>query len=424
MKTNTLLLMSLMALTSVHGVELAPESLQAHDWFGWSMDVDGSYMAVGAPYDNQGASNSGAVYIYERTKSGWQQAAGLKAAQPQAGAQFGYSVAIRGDLLIVGANLEDHEHTDWRQVRRDAGAVYIFNRTGREWKQTARIVSSKAKDMDQFGFTVDIQNETAVVGVPIYCETSDWGDQVHGAVCIFQRVDGKWQESDFVQLAREKKQGDQFGRTVAIHGDTLFVTGHDDFVGVIHVYEKIQNKWTYRYKLRPQELTNQCNFGTSLAVCSDMLVANAWLDDQKGLDAGCVFVFEFKKDEKNPDDPNSRGMWKQTEILTAGDAKAGDAFGKSVALAGGTILVGAPYADIEQSDSAGAVYVFEKKDGGFKQVRKIVESKPQRGARLGSSVCVSGSDYLSGAMHSDARGCNSGKVLAVESAGACVIEPK
>ena len=109
--------------------------------------------------------------------------------------------------------------------------------------------------------------------------------------------------------------------------------------------------------------------------------------------------------------------WKMVKILTADDGKIGDAFGTSVDIRDNTVTAGAPYVDLGKNDSAGALYVFEKSAKGWNQVRKIEEDKPEWGARLGSSAAIAEKDFLIGAVHSDDKGVDSGKVVCEKRTG-------
>lgn len=557
-----LVISSVLITVSVFGAQLDPKVLRSHDWFGGAIDVDGDYAVVGARYDDEGGSNAGAAYVFRRSGDGWKQAAKLMPEKPQAGANFGQSVAIRGDLVIVGAQLEDHANADWLKVKRDAGAAYIFKRSGKEWTQVARLVSSKAQQWDQFGFAVDIEGEVAVAGAPIYSATDREGNLLHGAVCAFENVNSGWREAAFLEL-KEPRQADQHGQAVAVSGTTLFVGGADNGRGAIHIYRKAEKKWRYSHKIQPSETTRLCRFGTALAVDGDKMVVGAKFDDTVARDAGCVFVFEradtalssvngmnilsdpeikathalmmksrpkitasheqravgnlldvdkdnrwtvggsqklgawlmlafkrplkvvhivldagksagdyprgyevyFSNDGKKWGDPVAKGKgttavteirdlsgkpkyikvvqtssqgpnwsihdlringfslsggakdWKMVKILTADDGKIGDAFGTSVDIRDNTVTAGAPYVDLGKNDSAGALYVFEKSAKGWNQVRKIEEDKPEWGARLGSSAAIAEKDFLIGAVHSDDKGVDSGKVVCEKRTG-------
>ena len=136
---------------------------QVLDYFGWSVSIssDGTYAIVGAYEEDGGAgdpiSNAGAVYVYVRSDSTWSQQAILRASDAQASDKFGQSVSISGDgsYAIVGARGENS----------NAGAVYVFTRSGSTWTQQAKLTASDAEANDQFGWSVSINPDATYAAV-------------------------------------------------------------------------------------------------------------------------------------------------------------------------------------------------------------------------------------------------------------------
>jgi hypothetical protein len=135
------------------------------DYFGWSVSISGDYAIVGAPYeDTGGTTDAGAAYIYKRDPSTgvWGSEQKIQASDKQQGDEFGFSVSISGDYAIVGAYLEDTGGTT------NAGAAYIYKRDSSTgvWGSEQKIQASDKQTQDQYGHSVSISNEYAIVGAP------------------------------------------------------------------------------------------------------------------------------------------------------------------------------------------------------------------------------------------------------------------
>jgi hypothetical protein len=219
------------------------------DSFGLFVAISGDTVVVGAPFEasnatgvngNQGdnsALDSGAVYVFVRTGGVWVQQAYLKASNTGAGDRFGFSVAISGDTVVVGAYSEASNATGVNGYQGDnsaldSGAVYVFVRTGGVWAQQAYLKASNTGAGDWFGFSVAIFGDTVVVGA--YSEASNatgvngnQGDNSaldSGAVYVFVRTGGVWVQQAYLK-ASNTGAGDEFGYCVAIFGDTVVVGG-------------------------------------------------------------------------------------------------------------------------------------------------------------------------------------------------------
>ena len=186
---------------------------EANDLFGFSVSIsgDGNTAIVGAYFEDTGAFNAGAAYVFVRSGSTWTQQAKIQASDKQESDYFGYAVSISddGNTAIVGAYYEDPGAAD-------AGAAYIFVRSGSTWTEQAKIQASDKEVADYFGFAVSISGDgnTAIVGA--YYE--DTGANAAGAAYIFVRSGSTWTEQAKIQ-ASDKEVNDQFGYSVSISGD-------------------------------------------------------------------------------------------------------------------------------------------------------------------------------------------------------------
>ena len=122
-----------------------------------SVAIAGDTIVVGAWLDDDNGTDSGSAYVFTRTGTTWTEQAKLTASDGAADDQFGISVAIAGDTIVVGAYRDDDNGTD-------SGSAYVFTRTGTTWTQQAKLTASDGAADDQFGSSVAIAGDTIVVG--------------------------------------------------------------------------------------------------------------------------------------------------------------------------------------------------------------------------------------------------------------------
>ena len=202
--------------------------------FGWSVAAFGSTVVVGAPLENSGSSgtagdgtdtsatNAGAAYVYSSSGGVWGLQAYLKASNTEAQDQFGWTVAASGDTVAVGAVGEDGNATgingdQTNNSISNAGAVYVFVRTGALWAQQAYVKASDPFANGQFGAALAVDGDTLVVGAP-----QQFSGQGEGYV--FTRGGTAWSQS---ALLFPSNHASFFSLGVAVSGSTIVATGLD-----------------------------------------------------------------------------------------------------------------------------------------------------------------------------------------------------
>ncbi len=328
----------------------------------------------------------------------------LTASDAQAGDNFGISVAISGDTAVVAARFEDSEGTN-------AGAAYVFQRNqgGQgNWGQVKKLTASDAEAGDYFGTSVAIYGDTAIVGARF---ESAGGFQA-GAAYVFRRdLGGPDNWGEVAKLTASDAQAtDWFGATVAVSGDTAVVGAYledagGDFAGAAYVFQRDQggaSNWGEVTKLTASDAEAGDSFGASVAVSGDTAVIGAFQEDAGGDSAGAADVFQ--RGQGGPE------RWGEVTKLIASDADAGDFFGVGVAVSEDTVVVGANNDDAGGS-LAGAAYVFMRDQGGtdnWGEVTKLAASDAEAGDFFGSGVAVSDDIAVVGAFREDAGGDNAG----------------
>ena len=144
-------------LSSGEQAKLTASDAAAGDRFGLSVSIEGDTAVIGAHFDDDAGSLSGSAYVFVRSAGIWSQQAKLTAGDAAAGDRFGVSVSIEGDTVVVGAFLDG-------DAGFASGSAYVFVRSGTSWTQQAKLTASDAAIEDQFGFSVSIEGDTAVVG--------------------------------------------------------------------------------------------------------------------------------------------------------------------------------------------------------------------------------------------------------------------
>ncbi|WP_123521307.1 FG-GAP repeat protein, partial [Pseudofulvimonas gallinarii] len=363
--------------------KLTAGDAQTGDYLGYSVAVSGDTAVVGAHYEDTGGFNAGAAYVFVRSGGSWSQQAKLVAGDPQANDYFGYSVALDGDTVLIGAYGKSI----------GAGAAYVFVRSGGNWIQQDKLVAADAEAYDGFGYSVALEGDTALVGARFEAT----GGTEAGAAYVFVRGSGNWSQQAKL-VAVDAEAYDWFGWSVALDGDTALVGAPYEgdggsAAGAAYVYVRSGGSWSQQAKLVAGDAQAGDQFGLSVALDGDTALVGAYGESAF---AGAAYVYV-----------HSGGIWSQQAKLVAGDAQAGDWFGWSVALDGDTVLVGAPYED-DGGTEAGAAYVYVRGGVNWIQQAKLVAGDPQAYDVFGLSVALDGDTVLVGAYGEDDGGADTG----------------
>jgi len=320
--------------------KLMASDAQANDQFGNSVAVSGDTAVIGAYGEDTGGSYAGAAYVFTRSGGSWIQQAKLMASDAQTYDYFGVSVAVSGDTAVIGAYSEATGGSG-------AGAAYVFTRSGGAWVEQAKLMASDAQSSDQFGYSVAVSGDTAVIGA--YGE--DTGGSGAGAAYVFTRSGGAWVEQAKL-MASDAQSSDLFGRSVAVSGDTAVIGAHRETTGgsnagAAYVFTRTGGSWTQQAKLMASDAQASDYFGVSVAVSGDTAVIGAHREATGGSNAGAAYVFT-----------RTGGSWTQQAKLMASDAQESDQFGYSVSVSGDTAVIGA-HREATGGSNAGAAYVFE-----------------------------------------------------------------
>ncbi len=327
-------------------LELVPENPETFTDFGWSVAVDGDTIAVGRRADNQdGLFGSGSVYVYVRNGSTWSFQQKLRASDPGSPDQFGTSVGLDGDTLVVGARRDDSE----------TGSAYVFTRAGAVWTQRAKLLASDGEAFDALGFSVALAGDTIVAGA---IGDDDNGDRA-GSAYVF--VNGDWFDpgasvlnETAKLLAGDGQPLDNFGSGVAVQPGRILVGCHaDDDAGTdggsAYFFEGAGASWSEVQKVVPAGGTVNAQFGNHVDLHGSFALIGASNEPATFSGQGAAYLYA-----------RFAGHWSLHTRVVAPDPGLVDSFGEGVAMSGGTLVVGAPNDD-DLGNNSGSVYAFELK---------------------------------------------------------------
>jgi hypothetical protein len=369
---------------------LKASNTDPYDSFGFSLAISGNGTTVavtatredsnarginGNQADNS-AEDSGAVYVFARSGGRWSQQAYVKSSNSDAGDQFGWSVTLSDDgtVMAVGASTEASNARGINGNQADnsaanAGAVYVFTRTGSTWSQQAYLKGEQTDAGDLFGFCVDLSSDGNTLAICGYDEDGGVpgvnGNQADnskggsGCAYIFVRDGASWKQTTYLKQSNLNHPQDAFGSAIALSGDgrTLVVDAADEdgtvggvngpqydgeqigdnSNGALYVFVNTNGTWSQQAYIRSSNIRVNDLFGIRLAVSRDgnVLAASSMLQggggrgaianqqDFSAEESGAVYVFT-----------RAGTTWTQRAYLKSPNADAYDEFGSGVAVSG------------------------------------------------------------------------------------------
>lgn len=354
---------------------------------GASIAVSGNAVAVGVPMADarEGVLRAvGEVQLFRQSGATWPQESTLTGDSGAAYDMAGSLLAASGDTLAVLAPL------DVGAAGPSVGSAHVFERVGRNWKLQADI-APRSGQPDSFGGGIALDGDRMILPLNLGSSSS---------IEVYERMAGtRNRRTTLTDPATDVS----LGPAVALSGDTIVAEAYSSSASTpaphLDVFGNAGGTWVHLAKLCDIASANQCprdirdadEFGRALALEGDTLLAGAPSDAVSGIRQGTVFVFGRR-----------RGRWLTPTKLSANDGAAGDLFGLAVALSrnGSRAVVGAPHAASGAVTGAGAAYVFEKIGGAWLQTYKLI-GPPVDGGRFGASVAIEGDAILVGAPGKD-----------------------
>lgn len=443
-------------------------------YYGQIVSIDGDTVVVGAYQEasisstitngtmapsSSGLSGSGAVYVYRRSGTSWQQEAHIKADNAGGSDFFGQQVDISGDTLVVSAPNEASNQSSISNASPSSidnsvsysGAVYVYKRTGSTWTHESYIKAANSTANLYFGRALAIDQDTLVVGSEVESSNQttitngsfasyDTSVSQSGAVYVYKRTGagGAWWEQEAYIKAANADASDFFGISVDVHGDSVVVGAKGegsnqttitngstasldnslDSSGAAYVYVRTGTSWSQQAYLKPPFSNATDYFGYSVAIYGDTIAVGSTnedssqttitngtsiVDDNNTTDAGAVYIYK-----------RSGTQWQLESYIKAANASSA-AFADNLSLYGNDLVVGSPYEASDQTtitngttasssnaaSAAGAAYVFTRSGSSWQQKSYVKASNVDAGDRFGSAVAISNGEVVVGAPQED-----------------------
>lgn len=363
-----------------------PSGIEA---FGSVIAVQGDTAFVAAPKHPQNvpSGGQGAVYVYRYAAGQWTLAQTLVADDAAPGEEFGNAIAVQGSTALIAMHFAQIDNLP------QAGAVYVFHDDGTQWVQTQKLVAGTPLLVANFGDSIALDGTTAVIGASN--ERGAAAEPSVGAAYVFTAdANGIWTQSQRL-ASSHPLHWDLFGIAVGISGDTIMIgASQETWVdqtsgpgkGAVHVFAASAGVWTETGELYADDGVDGDYFGEVLVFDGQTLVVGAPAVDAF---AGAAYVFTL-----------SGGSWTQSQKLLAVEAEENAFFGRSLALGGNQLVLGAPGATAGETPFAGAAYLFAEAGGTWAQTARFTASDAMLGDYLGFAVGLKdGEHVITGAPH-------------------------
>ena len=368
---------------------LTASDASANDQFGFSVNILGGDIVIGAHQTDGSLYNSGSAYVFTKPSSGWvntNETTKLTPSIEVAHNLFGYSTSIYADKIVIGAY--------------NKASVYVFEKVSGAWSSgTDKILTPSDGNNYQFGYSVAISNNKILVGCPL---DNEYGIESGSMYSFTEPLSGWVDATENMKTPNsyiaESNFADKFGTSVSIDGDYA-VVGAPSYLynrGCAYILHNNNGVWENIARLTTENNGGNAYFGTSVKIKGEVIVVGAKTYNRKG----ATFVFE--KPTTGWEDMT------ETAILTASDSENYDDFGVSVGIYEDDIAVGSSLNDCGESNTGfGAVYVFSKPSSGWidmTETAKLTASDKLTNDNLGKSVDIFGDVIVAGAPYSDPSG--------------------
>lgn len=356
-----------------------------NDEFGWAVSVHGESAIVGAYRDDTPAgADAGSAHAFTLSGGSWLWQAHLMSFDAAASDNFGYSVSLEKNTAIVGAYLDD------TPGGADAGSAYAFVRSGSVWTQEAKIVDPNGAANDQFGLAVSLSGDRVLVAAALDDTTTGGADS--GSALIFFRAGSIW-SFEAQLIPGDIQPGDLFGYSVSLSGSTALIgvvdgdNAPESLTGSAYVFAHDGSTWNQQAKLVVNGGAYNDQFGVRLALSGDTAVIGAnFRDTDAGLNSGSAYVYA-----------RSGTSWNLQSELNAGNGSDQDIFGLYVDVETHTAVIGAQYADTLAGGNSGLVYVFNRSDGIWTLQTTLLGSDVAGGDEF-SRCAISGNTIVAAAL--------------------------
>jgi len=329
------------------GQKLTASDGLAGDEFGYRVALADNTLLVGAFTATVGGNVSqGAAYVFTQSNGTWSESQKLTASDGGLFDNFGASVALDGNTLVVGAN--------GATVGGNAaqGAVYVFTESNGTWTQTQKLTADDGAAYDNFGLSVALKGSTILIGSP---RAAVGANAAQGALYVFTESNGTWSQTQKL-TASDGAANDSFGESVDLDGSTALIGAYNATVnghslqGAAYIFTESNGSWSEGQKLTASDGTTNANFGNAVALNGITALIGADGSTVGGNTyQGKAYLFT-----------ESGGSWSQSYTFVASDGTVDDYFGAALAWDGATALISTPHPTIGGNTWQGAAYFYEQ----------------------------------------------------------------
>ena len=316
----------------------------SNDFFGTSVSISGVRAVVGATGQDASANAAGAAYVFTRTGTTWTQEAKLLASDGASNNGMGASVSTTGDRIAVGSPGAKGGNVN------NAGQVYIYTRAiAGTWSQEAILNASDRSVADGLGISVSLSGDSVIAGANL-----KGNNNVGGAYVWVRAGAGTWSQQAILVHA-DFASDDQFGSSVSLSGDRAVIgaplknqTVLTD-AGAVYAFTRSGTVWTQEAKIVAADAAAGALFGSSVSISGSRAIIGSSAATVNAAARGAAYVYLR----------DGIGAWSQEVKFTGSDSAAADSFGTSVSISGVNAIVGASGNDPSAVSNAGAAYAFQ-----------------------------------------------------------------
>jgi FG-GAP repeat len=377
------------AVPATDEVKILPGDPENEDEFGRSVSISGDYILIGNPEDDDMGPRSGSAYIFRWNGSTWIQNTKLVAPDGTSTAQFGCSVSISGEYALVGAFRD-------KAGGNQAGAAYIWRHSGGVWVYVDKLVPAVPEPNSEFGNAVVTDGNYAVISA----HRAEHMGKGTGVIYIFERNGLNWVE-DAKLAADDLGDAAYYGNDANVLGNTLMVgaigeASAGSYTGAVYVYDHSGTSWDFKQKLMASDTIGDARFGRSIALWNTWALIGAETVDGVVTDTGAAYIFRLVA-----------GTWTEQAKLEPSDPIPGQGFGFSVDMCPNYALIGSPFYS-DSVDNSGKLYLLTLEADEWIQHMTMMPSDPNEGAWFGYSVAVQSEEALAGAFGAEHAGIQTG----------------
>jgi len=367
---------SIIAKTEVQKLSIA-EGLDG-DWYGYCVDVSRNFGIVSAPRSDDPNVDCGAVYVYRFSGVDWLEQVKLTASDPCENSWFGWSAAIDGDTIVVGA-------TRTQDAGLWTGSAYVFRFDGVNWIEEAKLLADGVGYYwEEFGYDVAIDGDRVVVGA----SKANYNGEKSGAVYVYEFNGTDWIQEALL-LADDGVELAEFGASVDISGKTIVIgapgedtTGYT--AGSAYVFNFDGTDWNQVQKLRASDGVNADHLGSCVSISGNTILAGSNGDDVANpqsisCNSGSAYIFRYDV---------ATLSFQQEAKLVPSEPSCYEHFGWSCDIYANTAVVGAPHGTWSYAIQYGSAYIFRYNGTSWVRGEPLEASDPTFGNHFGWSVGI------------------------------------